>query len=221
MTFSLSKILHSLTAMCLLLNLSACSGVETASWTEEVRLHDGRFIEVSRKVKSHKGGMLSDSGTGGNIEFEIKYAPMKVVWKGPAELSPASFEIFDGVPHLVFFIHSSKYCIPKKKSDYADLFMRWREGQWEEVAQADFPIDKALMNLYLGYTVGMFGKDPTKGRVTWDIKAAQDGYYTQERDAIVIDPRDTVGDLFSRRKQTCNNQFEEIRNNYLILKGDQ
>jgi hypothetical protein len=207
MTFSLSKILHSLTALCLLLNLSACGGVETASWTEEVRLHDGRFIEVSRKVMAKKGGMLSDAGFGGLVGFELKYAPMGVEWKGPWGLSPISFEIFDGVPHLVLFIKDPQYCANKADAEYSAKFMRWRNGQWEEMSQADFPLDKATMNLYNDYTVGHFGKDPTKGRITWDKKSSYT--WLNGRDAPT-DPRDLVKSWFG----TGNNckRFEHVRN---------
>jgi hypothetical protein len=203
MTSSLSKILCFISALCWLLSLTACGGVETASWTEEVRLHDGRFIEVSRKAMATKGGMLSDAGQGGLKGFELKYAPMGVDWKGPWGLEPVSFELFEGVPYLLLDIRETARCRNKNDTDYPLIIMRWRNGQWEEMAQGDVPLEKASMNLFGHWAVGSYKYDPTKGRITWEIKAREDGYYTERRDAKVIDTRDTVKYYYEVKKLTC------------------
>jgi hypothetical protein len=161
---------------------------------------------------ARKADILQEGDFGPRVEYEFKYAPMGVEWKGPWGLSPISFEIFDGVPYVVLSIESHEYCANKDDKDYAAKFMRWRNGQWEEMTQADFPADKAMMNLYRHFIVGSRRSEhnPTKGRVTWEIKAREDGYYTEQRDAKVSDPRDTVKVWIESRSDYCK-QFEQVK----------
>ena len=153
--------------------LGACGkSIDVAEWTEEVKLHDQRMVTVWRKARAYSGG-FPNSRRGRDIDFELKYAPMNVEWKATLSNTfirrPISFEIFDGVPHLVLFIGDSASCANRPKTDYSAQFLRWSDGHWVEVSQADFPIDKALMNLspsFWGHTT----RDDYKGFVRWDEK---------------------------------------------------
>jgi hypothetical protein len=191
MIFSHSKILYSVFALCLLLNLTACGGPLVAEFTEEVKLHDGQMIHVWRKSRSHKPGWNPD-GSGGLIDYELKYEPLGVTWKHSADLTPVSFELFNGVAHLVLIIRESKDCQGKKDLDYAAKFLVWNKDKWDEVAQADFPVDKALMNLYRGE---WDEKDPATGLIKWEKKGPRDGYFP--------DKPDTIKDKFEKNPRTC------------------
>jgi len=178
-----------------LISMNACgAGIDEAVWTEQVKLHDGRMIEVWRRATAYAGG-FPNSERGRDIEFEFKYEPMAVYWKGSPSVDPVAFEIFDGVPYLVLYIGDSRYCKSKNPTDYSAQFLRWEGGQWREIQQSEFAVDRAIMNLYRSYW-GHGPKDDAKGLITWSEKAGPDGFYA--------DKPDTVQRWFERGKRFCN-----------------
>jgi hypothetical protein len=179
--------------------LDACGkNIDVAEWTEEVKLHDGQMIQVWRKARAYSGG-FPNSKRGRDIDFEFKYAPMNVQWKstlsGISIRHPVSFEILDGVPHLVLYIGDKSSCSDRPKTDYSAQFLRWTNGQWVEVKQADFPVDKTLMNLSLDYW-GHSTADDYKGTVRWDDKRLPGGFNQAHPD--------TVRAYFERGSRFCS-----------------
>jgi hypothetical protein len=118
---------------------------------------------VWRRAVACKGG-LPVSERGRDLEFELKYEPMGVHWKGPSGLQPTSFEIVDGVPYLTLYVMTGGYCRGKPSNTPLARVMKWVNGQWVEVPQAEFPFDRALLNLYTRYW-GAKAKDDAKGLV--------------------------------------------------------
>jgi hypothetical protein len=156
-----------------MLMVSACGpSIDEAIWTEEVRLHDGRSIEVWRRDTRHAGGFPERRGV--LIDIELKYLPSNLHWKATQFGRPISLEIFDGVPYLVVVLRNTASCGPlKNATDFAAQFLRWHPGQWTEVSQEAFPVDKALVNLYRS-PWGRSSKDDAKGLITWERKARDD-----------------------------------------------
>jgi hypothetical protein len=156
--------------------LSACGGegIDTAEWTEEVKLHDGRMIQVWRKARAMHGG-FPNASRGRDLDFELKYEAMHVSWKGPWNRVPASFEMLDGVPHLVLFIADPASCVARPPTDYAAQFLRYQNDQWVEVPQGEFAVETALINLYQDYW-GRSKEDDARGLVTWRQKAENDRF---------------------------------------------
>lgn len=180
--------------------LNACGkNIDVAEWTEEVKLHDGQMIWVWRNARAYSGG-FPNSKRGRDIDFELKYPGMNVQWNGPPSRNPVSFEIFDGVPYLVLFIGDRESCRDKLPTDYLAQFLRWTDGKWVEVKQADFPVDKALMNLHTRFW-GHSTADDAKGLITWNAKAERDGYYRREPD--------TIKSYFERGRRFCD--FYQLR----------
>jgi hypothetical protein len=170
----------------------ACE-TDVAEWNEEVKLHDGQMVTVWRKATACKWG-FPNAKRGRDIEFEFKYPPMNVQWKGAWNRDPVSFEIFDGVPHLALYIGDRESCRKKLPTDYTVQFLRWVDGRWVEVPQAQFPVDRALMNLsedYWGHTA----KDDFKGLIRWDNKRLYGGYKQQHPD--------TIKSYFERGQRFC------------------
>ena len=167
--------------------LGACGkSIDVAEWTEEVKLHDQRMVTVWRKARAYSGG-FPNSRRGRDIDFELKYAPMNVEWKATLSntfiRTPMSFEIFDGVAYLVLYMGDRASCANRPKTDYAAQFLRWSDGHWVEVAQADFPVDKALMNLsddFWGHTT----RDDYKGFIPWDYKRLPNGFNQAHPDTV-------------------------------------
>lgn len=157
-------------------------------------MHDGQMIQVWRKARAYSGG-FPNSKRGRDIDFELKYEAMNVQWKGDWSRDPLSFDIFEGVPHLVLYIKDPQSCEAKARTDYSAQFLRWVNGQWVEVKQADFPVDRASLNLHSGYW-GHSTADDAKGLITWDTKAERNSFYRSEPD--------TIKAFFERGKRFCS-----------------
>lgn len=182
----------------------ACeASIDTAEWTEEVRLHDGQMIQVWREARAEGGGLLQKRGS--DIDFELRYPPMNVRWKNVVKtdgwVDPVSFEIFDGIPHLVVLLKQRALCAPKSPNDYAAKFFKWQQGNWVEVAQSDFPVDVASVNLYRNYW-GFDASGDARGLVTWKQKAISDGYAYTTAAGLEIRP-DSVKRFFESRQYFC------------------
>lgn len=168
---------------------AGCDGIDVAEWTEEVKLHDGSVITVWRRARARSSG-FPNAKRGGDIDFELKYEPLGVQWKGTWIRDPVSFELFDGVPHLALVIKDQESCARKAKTDYRVQFLRWNNGQWVDVPQTEFPIDKALVNLHAQYW-GHSTKDDAKGLIRWDDKM------------LYGNKTDTIKTYFERGQRLC------------------
>lgn len=129
--------------------LPACGkGIDTAEWTEEIKLSDGSTVVVWRKARAKSSG-FPDSSRGANIDFELRYDPERIYWKGAAGIysSLMSFDRVDGAFYLVRYAQTIQACSTRKPEDYAIQILRWRNGQWVEIAQSETPLDRIRMNL--------------------------------------------------------------------------
>lgn len=162
---------------------------DVAEWREDVRLHNGQVVQVWRRAKACAGG-FPNASRGRDLEFEFRYEPMGVYWRGPANRKPRAFEVFNGVPYLVLYIMDRKSCVNQPPGNYLAQFVKWQSGRWVEVPQADFPKELALLNLHSDYW-GHSAKDDAKGVIAVDEK------YTGGRKS------DTVKDYFERGGRFC------------------
>lgn len=180
-----------------MLSLNACGkSIDTAEWTEEVKLSDGTMVTVWRKARAYSGG-FPNSPRGRNIDFELRYEPLNVRWAVTISHThvrdPVSFDIIDGVPHLTLYGDRAS-CRNRPPTDYTAQFLRWVNGQWVDVPQAQFPVDRVFMNLYSRYW-GHSTKDDAYGLITWDFKSRRDGFNPQQPD--------TVKSYFERGHRVC------------------
>lgn len=166
--------------------LGACGqGVDTAEWTEEVKLSDGRMIVISRRVRAKSNG-FPNASRGGYVDYELSYAPLGVYWYEKASplrvRYPTSFDIIDGVPYFVLE-GSSDVCVNRPKTDYAAEFLKWKDGGWVSVPQSDFPVGRMTVNLFDGYW-GHTSKDDARGLITWVRKAEEDRFNPDKPDTV-------------------------------------
>jgi len=98
--------------------------IDVAEWTEEVRLSDRRMIGVWRRDRAGSSG-FPNAQRCRLIDFELKYEPWGIRWYDKTSRvhvwHPQSFDVIDGVPHLVVE-GSSNDCLNRPGSDYAAKF---------------------------------------------------------------------------------------------------
>ena len=187
-------------ALAALLALTSCSQIDTAHWTEEVFLHDGRMIVIERIARAHPRGLLSDS-RGADIEFEIHHAPLGIHWKGTKQQD--ALEVFDGVAYIEVAVgNETEFCKGKPQSTLPIKVLKQQGDQWVEIDPSTFPTKVGLWNLYRGYWGNKPSEDAT-GLITWEFKSGRDGYpfvnpkMDQPRRARTID------EFFQESKLTC------------------
>jgi hypothetical protein len=147
---------------------SACAGgIDTAEWLEQVKLHDGQFIDVSRRARRQRSGFPS-ARRGVIIDYQLTYK--QAHWRGEWNRIPGSFEVFDGVPHLMVFVGDPVTCSRKLPEEYAALFFKYVSDSWIEVSQKDFPTSAALVNLVEDFWGHTSSEDP-RGKLSWAQKA--------------------------------------------------
>lgn len=154
-----------------LLLLTACKMTDVASWTEEVRLHDGSTIQVDRVARRNPWG-FPNARRGSAIDYDLTDKRLGIRWHGKAPREPVSFEMFGGIPYLVVY---DANCKNKQPGQFKASFLRWVNGRWEVINQAQYPATEGLMNLYAGYW-GHSRKEDASGLVTWEQKARKDGF---------------------------------------------
>jgi hypothetical protein len=130
---------------------SACGqSIDTAEWTEEVRLSDGSIVQVWRKERAYSYG-FPNAKRGGRVESAIAYLPQSARWQYTHAVTsvqePISFDIFDGAPYLVIYVADAAFCRSRPPNAYRAQVLRWSDGRWIEVAQTQAPLDRMLMNL--------------------------------------------------------------------------
>jgi hypothetical protein len=174
------KVLRSLSVLAGFATLSssfaACGRrYDEAIWTEEVKLHDGKMIQVWRRATRQPSG-FPVAPRGRELEVELRYEPSNVHWKGDGTRQPLSFEIFDGVPHLVLFVRERKWCEGKPSEEIPAEFFAWKLDGWQQIPKSSIPLNTALANLYIRYW-GHGPDDDAKGLITWPIKAKEDSFF--------------------------------------------
>jgi hypothetical protein len=189
------------TAACFIALTAHGKSIDVAEWTEQIKLSDGRIVTVWRQAKAHGGGFPS-ARRGSNVYFELRYEPLGVRWRDEVTQNhirePISFDIIDGTPVLTLYIGDREGCRNRPPSDYSAQFLKWSNGQWIDVPQAQFPVERVLMNLYTRYW-GRTTKEDARGLITWQSKAERDGFYA--------DHPDTVQSYFTRGARTCESNL--------------
>ena len=122
--------------------IAACGAqTETISWKEEVALHDGKTIVVTRSVTL--GGVRREitQTNPGISNYALDFtAPngKQVHWDNPGHLRPMILDFDEGIPYLA--------TIPAMVKDYSDygcpfpayIFYKY-QADWQRIAFKDFP----------------------------------------------------------------------------------
>jgi hypothetical protein len=150
------------------LAMVACAANEI-KWTEEVKLSDGRVIQLQRRVELTASGFPVQQRGVPNF-YELCYPPMKVHWKSQRGYQPDVFDIVGGKAYVQVPITGCYECRVLGDPDPNALFFVWDSGKWKRIRYEEFP-QSAQWNLLLSIVspAGHEENDP-RGLVTLQDK---------------------------------------------------
>lgn len=126
--------------------LSACSNVDTARWTEEVKSWDGHVFQLEGYAEKDKGGWpLSHRGMTRFIEYYHRESG--AYWKQPYGYQPVLFDIFNGRPVVVVQANSDSQCMLHGFPPEGALAFAWGVNGWVQVPFNGLPVDKMTFNV--------------------------------------------------------------------------
>jgi len=118
--------------------LPACGG-EEIKWTEEVRLHDGKVVQVKRRTELTGSG-FPVQGRGFHKYHELCYAPMAVYWKSRPEYLPEVFDVVDGKAYAkVSLGNDCARCMEHGFPETDALYFTWTGQAWQAIDHQQFP----------------------------------------------------------------------------------
>ena len=146
---------------------SACASNDIR-WTEEVKLSDGRVIQIQRHVELTESGFPSQK-RGLDRYQEICYPPMNVHWKAKAGYQSDIFDIVDGKAYMHVPIYDCFQCMLQGFPESDALYFVWHNGQWRRITHEEFP-KASEWNLLMQTSRGSTETDP-QGLITIEDKA--------------------------------------------------
>lgn len=117
--------------------LSACASNDIR-WTEEVKLSDGRVVEVQRHVELTESGFPVQR-RGFDKYQEICYSPMNIRWKSKGGYQPDIFDIVDGKAYIHVPISDCFSCEHYGYPSTNALYFMWDNGTWKRIKHEEFP----------------------------------------------------------------------------------
>lgn len=125
-----------LAVVCICVAENASGAPAQIKWTEQVRLHDGRVVQLERRV----GWMAGEvQRWGRNMYFEFCYAPMSVYWRSHSKYPPELFDIVDGRAYAKVSAHDCEVCKLHGYPETDALYFVWLGGSWKQIGHSEFP----------------------------------------------------------------------------------
>jgi len=150
-------------ALVLSASLAACASNDI-SWTEEVKLHDGKIIQLKRRTELTSSGFPVQQ-RGFYRYHEFCYAPMQVHWKSKPEYTPEVFDIVNGKAYAkVSLGHDCTRCMLHGYPETDALYFRWDDGAWRKIDHGEYPAELRL-NLLMG-PAGRNASEDARGLVS-------------------------------------------------------
>ncbi|WP_310451294.1 hypothetical protein [Sulfuritalea sp.] len=124
--------------------IAGCAGLGAGGndlhWTEEVKLSDGRIIQVQRKTEIAKHAGFPANRRGLYKSHEICYAPMNLRWKSVGGYRPDIFDIVDGKAYMHVPIAGCEECRLHGFPATGAHYFLWEGGQWKRIRHEEFPV---------------------------------------------------------------------------------
>lgn len=126
--------------------LSACSNVDTARWTEEVKSWDGHVFQLEGYAEQDKNGWpLSHRGTTRFIEYY--HRATGAYWKQDFGYHPMVFDLVDGKPFVLLRANSDGQCFQHGHPPLGLIAFQWSGTEWKQTSLDGLPIDKMTFNV--------------------------------------------------------------------------
>lgn len=168
----MKRLIKTLYAACTCLSIVACAGSglggsEHARWTEEVKLSDGKVIQIQRHVEiGAPMGRLEDRGS--PRYHEICYPPMGIHWKSRPGYKPDIFDIVGGKAYIHVSVSSQLQCYEQGSPATGAIYFVWENETWQRITHDEFPA-ASEWNLMMQVSRGPSKNDP-KGLITIEGK---------------------------------------------------
>lgn len=117
---------------------TACANNDLLQWTEEVKLSDGRIIQLQRRLELTASGFPVQR-RGLYKYHEFCYAPMGVHWKSRGGYVPDIFDIANGKAYVHVPISDCSQCMLHGYPETDALYFVWDHGKWKRIAHEEFP----------------------------------------------------------------------------------
>jgi hypothetical protein len=114
-----------------LFTLAGCASNEI-KWTEEVKLHDGRVVQVKRRTELTESGFPVQR-RGFRKYHELCYASMGIYWKSKPEYAPYVFDIVNGKAYVKVPVESCTTCMLQGYPAWDAAYFEWNDGAWKKV----------------------------------------------------------------------------------------
>jgi hypothetical protein len=166
--------------------LFAVSGVASCAptdikWTEEVKLHDGKIIQVKRRVELSVAGFPIQKR--GQYQYhEFCYAPMGIYWKSKPEYKPEAFDIVGERAYVRVPLAGCAACMLHGFPATNSIYFVWSGKQWSKVEETQVP-EQLRFNLMVSTHGDDDGSFDARGLVTLADKRKRDAsvYYVMDR----------------------------------------
>ncbi len=153
--------------LCAGLTLVGCAGIglggDHVRWTEEVKLSDGKVIQIQRHGELTESGFPAQK-RGLDKYHEICYPPMNIHWKSRGGYLPDIFDIVDGKAYMHVPVSAAAQCYEQGSPDTGAVYFVWDKGQWKRITHEEFPA-RSEWNLLQQVSRGSPATDP-QGLIT-------------------------------------------------------
>ena len=150
-------------------------------WTEEVKLHDGKIIQIKRRTELGSPNILAQ--TRGHPRYhELCYAPMGIRWMSKPEYKPEAFDILNGKAYVRVPLRGCSSCMHHGYPETNTLYFAWDGRLWNKIAEREMP-EQVRFNLLMKSNIDDDGSRDARGLITLADKDERDGglYYGLRR----------------------------------------
>lgn len=190
-----------LQALSVALLLAGCAGAgiggnDHIRWTEEVKLSDGRVIQIQRHVEQGASGFPVQS-KGAYLYHEICYPPLGIHWKSKGAYKPDIFDIVDGKAYMHVPVTSQLECYEQGSPATGAIYFVWESGKWKRISYEEFPA-KSEWNLTMSSSSNSRQMREMGNHVPWE------GKLRKLEDSLFIDQQrfdwKRVNESYARRE---------------------
>lgn len=127
---------------CIAVLATGC-GADEIKWTEEVKLHDGKIVQVKRRVELTASGFPVQK-RGRPVYHELCYPPMGIYWKSKPEYRPENFDLVNGRAYVKVSLGGCSTCMLHGYPETDALYFVWASGTWKKIESDEFPAQLRL-----------------------------------------------------------------------------